>query len=91
MWVLRRRHELTKPEILSAFSTLLDVADQAFEDEPSIEQALYSWKDSVADFADCLIESRHRQPGCQATATFDAKARRRARIDTVKPLMQRPN
>ena len=73
-WVLRSRYELSKPEILSAFSTLLDAADLVFEDEPSIEHALYSWKDSAADFADCLIQARHRQLGCAATATFDAKA-----------------
>jgi len=41
-WVLRSRYELSKPEILSAFSTLLDVAGLALEDEPSIEHALYS-------------------------------------------------
>jgi len=73
-WVLRSRYELSKPEILSAFSTLLGVADLAFEDEPSIEHALYSWKDSVADFLDCLIDARNRRLGCAATATFDAKA-----------------
>ena len=73
-WVLRSRYELSKPEILSAFSALLDVADLAFEDEPSVEHALYSWKESVADFADCLIEARNRRLGCQATATFDTKA-----------------
>jgi len=73
-WVLRSRYELSKPEILSAFSTLLDVADLAFEDEPSVEQALYTWKDSVADFADCLINARHRRLGCEPTATFDARA-----------------
>jgi predicted nucleic-acid-binding protein len=73
-WALRSRYELSKPEILSAFSTLLDVADLAFEDEPSIEHALYSWKDSSADFADCLVEARNRRLGCEATATFDSKA-----------------
>jgi predicted nucleic-acid-binding protein len=73
-WVLRSRYELSKPEILSVFSALLDVADLAFEDEPSVEQALYAWKDSAADFADCLIGARNRRLGCEATATFDAKA-----------------
>ena len=77
-WVLRSRYELSKPEILSALSTLLDTSDLAFEDEPSIERALYSWKDSVADFADCLIEARNRRLGCQATATFDTRALRLA-------------
>lgn len=73
-WVLRSRYELSKPEVLSALSALLDAAELALEDEPSVEQALYSWKDSVVDFADCLIEARNRRLGCQATATFDARA-----------------
>jgi predicted nucleic-acid-binding protein len=73
-WVLRSRYELSKPQILMTISGLLDTADLAFEDEACIEQALYSWKDSTADFADCLIEARNRRLGCIATATFDAKA-----------------
>ena len=73
-WVLRSRYELTKSEIHSVFSTLLEVADLAFEDEPSIEQALYQWSESTADFADCLLAARHRQLGCEATVTFDTKA-----------------
>jgi predicted nucleic-acid-binding protein len=73
-WVLRSRYELTKREILSAFSALLDASDLGIEDEPSVEHALYSWKDSVADFADCLIDARNRRLGCRATATFDTKA-----------------
>jgi predicted nucleic-acid-binding protein len=73
-WVLRSRYELVKSEIVAAFSALLDTADLTFEDEPSIERAVYSWKDSAADFADCLIEARNRRLGCRATATFDAKA-----------------
>lgn len=73
-WVLRSQYELSKAEILSAFSALLDVADLAIEDEPSVEYALYSWKDSGANFADCLIEARNLRLGCEATATFDRKA-----------------
>ena len=52
----------------------LDAADLEIEDEPSVERAIYTWKDSSADFADCLIEARNRRLGCNATATFDAKA-----------------
>jgi predicted nucleic-acid-binding protein len=55
-------------------SVLLDTADLAFEDEAIIEHAVYSWKDSNADFTDCLIDARDRHLGCTATATFDAKA-----------------
>jgi predicted nucleic-acid-binding protein len=73
-WVLRSRYELPKPAIVATFSALLEAPELTFEDEPSLEQALYSWKDSGADFADCLIDARHRRLGCRATATFDARA-----------------
>jgi len=72
--VLRSRYILSKAEILAAFSALLEAPDLAFEDETSVEYALYSWKHSAADFADCLIEARNRRLGCRATATFDGKA-----------------
>lgn len=73
-WVLRSRYGLAKAEILSAFSGLLASAELRFEDEHSIEEALFAWKDSPADFADCLLGARHRALGCRATASFDAKA-----------------
>jgi predicted nucleic-acid-binding protein len=73
-WVLRSRYELPKSAIVAAFSALLDTADLAFEDEPSIEHAIYLWKDSPADFADCLIDARNLRLGCSATATFDGRA-----------------
>jgi predicted nucleic-acid-binding protein len=73
-WVLRSRYELVKSEIVAAFSALLDTAELAFEDEPSVERAVYSWKDSAADFTDCLIEAHNQRLGCRATATFDGNA-----------------
>ena len=82
-WVLRSRYELAKADIVTAFSALLDTADLVFEDEPSVENAVYSWKDSAADFADCLIEARNRRLGCRATATFDGRALKLAGFITV--------
>ncbi len=73
-WVLRSRYSLQKHQIMDAISGLLDAAELELEDEPTIEEALYLWKGSVADFADCLIGARHRRLGCRATATFDARA-----------------
>ena len=73
-WVLRSRYALAKQEIADALSSLLDSVELTFEDEPSVEQALFVWKDSAAEFADCLINARHRALGCRATATFDARA-----------------
>jgi predicted nucleic-acid-binding protein len=75
-WVLRSRYKLGKPELLDTFSELLGATDLAFEDEASIEEALFVWKDSPAQFADCLIGARNRALGCDATATFDGDAAR---------------
>ena len=75
-WVLRSRYSLPKNLIIEAISGLLDAADVRFEDEPVIEEALFIWKDTTADFADCLIGAKNRRLGCRATATLDVKASR---------------
>ncbi len=73
-WVLRSRYGLAKQQIVEVVSGLLDATDVRLEDEAAIEEALFTWKDATADFADCLIGARNRRLGCRATATFDAKA-----------------
>lgn len=73
-WVLRSRYAVPKNQIIEAISGLLNATDVQFEDEPAIEEALFIWKDSTADFADCLIGAKNRRMGCRATATFDVKA-----------------
>jgi predicted nucleic-acid-binding protein len=73
-WVLRSRYKLGKGEILGAFSALLSSVDLSFEDEAVIEEALFVWQDSGAQFADCLIGARYRALGGDATATFDLGA-----------------
>jgi predicted nucleic-acid-binding protein len=73
-WVLRSRYAVPKNQIIEAISGLLDATDVQFEDEPSIEVALFMWKDTAADFADCLIGTKNRRMGCKATVSFDVKA-----------------
>ena len=73
-WVLRSRYSLPKSLIIEAISGLLDATDVRFEDEPAVEEAVFIWKDTTADFADCLIGARNRRLGCRATASFDSKA-----------------
>lgn len=72
-WVLRSRYDLEKTQILGAFSGLLDSVELVFEDEASLEQALFMWRDSSAQFADCLIGARNWALECRATASFDGK------------------
>lgn len=73
-WVLRSRYSYAKAELLGVFSALLEADDLRFEDEASLEQALYWWKESAADFSDCLIAARNQRLGCRVTATFDRNA-----------------
>ena len=75
-WVLRSRYALNKADILTALSGLVQSTELQFEDEACIDEALFAWNESNADFADCLIATRHRTLGCRATATFDEKAKR---------------
>ena len=73
-WVLRSRYLVTKNQMIAAISGLLDATDVQFEDEPAVEEALFIWHDTAADFADCLIGAKNRRLGCRATASFDTKA-----------------
>ena len=82
-WVLRSRYGVTKTETVAALSALLDTVELQFEDEPSVEKAVFTWKDSAAEFAACLISARHRALGCRATATFDARARKLSGVVAV--------
>ena len=73
-WVLRSRYAVPKNQIIEAISGMLDATDIQFEDEPAIEEAIFIWKETTADFADCLISAKNRKMGCRVTATFDRKA-----------------
>lgn len=53
---------------------MLESSDLMFEDESSLEQALFAWRNSGTEFADCLIGARHQSLGCHDTATFDTRA-----------------
>ena len=71
--VLHSRYALPKNQIIAAISGLLNAIDVQFEDEPTIEEALFLWMDITAAFADCLIGAKNRRMGCRLTATFDIK------------------
>jgi predicted nucleic-acid-binding protein len=70
-WVLRSRYRLRKEDVLAAIVTLLQTQDFEFESEHSVEEAVHLWKNSHADFADCLIGAHCRRLGCTTTVTFD--------------------
>ena len=73
-WVLRSKYSYQKTEIAAAFTKLMETREAVYEDEESLEEALHNWKESNADFADCLIVAKSRRAGCRHLMTFDSKA-----------------
>ena len=69
-WVLRRRYGLAKTQMLETISGLLDAPDVQLEDEPAVEEAVFVWRDTNADFADCLIAARNRRLGCETVRWY---------------------
>jgi predicted nucleic-acid-binding protein len=73
-WVLRSYGKRDKATVIEVFQALLESRDVDIELEESLEQALHYYKNSNADFADCLMASRYQRGGCAAMLTFDDKA-----------------
>lgn len=74
-WVLRSRYRLDKASIAMAFGQLLECRGVAFEHEPTVEEALYTWSQHPSsDFADCLLLARAAQLGRTRFVTFDGGA-----------------
>ncbi len=73
-WVLRSCAKLEKNKIVTVFRMLLEVRELQIEQEEVLEEALYLYENSKADFADCLLSARYSRLGCSAMLTFDQKA-----------------
>jgi predicted nucleic-acid-binding protein len=73
-WVLRSDYRLSRGEIADALQSLLDVGSFDIQDRERVSSALILFRESKADFADCLIAIGNLAAGCSHTATFDARA-----------------
>jgi len=82
-WVLRARYQLDKAVVLGAFSALLETQELEFQDEAALERALSLYRQSSADFADCLRAGQCGFAGQAPMMTFDETA---ARLPTVQLL-----
>lgn len=82
-WVLRSRYRFRKDAVLSTLVSLLETREIEFQDEGSVERALFFYRSTNADFAECL------HLGCAVTherlplVTFDVQA---ARLDGAQLL-----
>ena len=74
VWVLTGCYTSTKNEICEVLETLLRTKEIVVAHADTIWKALRVFKESKADFADCLIERSANEAGCTHTATFDRDA-----------------
>lgn len=81
VWILFSVYEHTKEEITKVIEavTLTDAFE--IEDKASVEAALDDYRETRADFADCLIGRRNFAAGCESTLSFD---RRLKSLDTFE-------
>jgi predicted nucleic-acid-binding protein len=69
-----RAYDYDRTELADAIEKILGAAQFEFEDKNSLWQALAGFRQSGADFADCLISAKNIGAGCASTLTFDKRA-----------------
>jgi predicted nucleic-acid-binding protein len=73
-WVLRSKYRFTKTDVIRAMSALLESLELVFESEAALEQALASYEDGRADFAEYLHLALARMEEALPFFTFDSDA-----------------
>jgi predicted nucleic-acid-binding protein len=74
-WILTAVYKHPKEAVAKLLDIILLTGQFRLEDKSSIEAALEDYRNSKADFADCLIGRRNRAMGCETTLSFDRNLR----------------
>ncbi len=74
VWVLSSCYALTRAQLAQALESLLRTKEMVIDQPNQVLMALRVFKQSSADFADCLIERAAWNAGCEKTMTFDVGA-----------------
>ena len=82
-WVLRSRYGFGKRAIISTFCALLETQELEFQEEGALEFALHHYRESTADFADCMHAGQCAVAARVPLLTFDSRAARVAHIELV--------
>lgn len=73
-WVLSSCYALQRAQMVAAMEALLRTKEVVVEGAEVVWRAVRIYRDSSADFADCLIERSAAAAGCACTMTFDRGA-----------------
>jgi predicted nucleic-acid-binding protein len=82
-WALRFLYRFQRDGIAGIIESLLRSQDIVVAQENIVHQAVLVYRNSKADFADCLIAASARAAGCSKTVTFDQIAARDAGMELL--------
>jgi predicted nucleic-acid-binding protein len=74
VWVLKRSYKQSKASICQIIVQLIRTDRIVVEDIQLVWKALETFKETKADFSDCLLAQRNLQAGGEYTATLDDAA-----------------
>lgn len=73
-WVLKRSYKQSKKSICQIIEQIIRTDRMVVEDIQLVWKALETFKETKADFSDCLLGQRNLQAGCEYTSTLDDAA-----------------
>jgi predicted nucleic-acid-binding protein len=79
-WVLKRLYAGSREEIADAIEGLLAAPTIVVEHRGFVRQAVQDFRESAAEFSDCVIGCVNAGVGCDTTVTFDRAAAKVARF-----------
>ena len=84
VWVLSSSYNLERVQLVAALESLLRTKEIVVEQAEVVWKALRIFRESAADFADCLIERSAAAAGCERTMTFDRGAAKHCAMTLVR-------
>lgn len=84
VWVLSSSFELVRAQVVSVLEILLQTKEIQVERAEVVWRAVRIYRDSSADFADCLVERSAAAAGCVRTMTFDRGAAKNCSMTLIQ-------
>jgi len=88
-WVLESAYDASRKDIAKAVQAFLDDAVFVVDGRDAVVEALAHYRETAADFSDCLIVATARRAGARTIATFDRRLRRVPGCTVLRPQAKR--
>lgn len=71
VWVLDRRYQLSKPEVIRTLDEILDMDQIQLEHDELVRRSLEAYRNGKGSFSDYVIREVSDSHGCRDVITFD--------------------